>query len=205
MQVQLKAIQVQEYQTKVTGTIIWNFAVQISLFGPQRIDIQEVLSPSGPSDLLDLVLRIEVVWPWHNADWIIVIIIIAGWSSPIKLCSAANSTPFLVTECTSCTARGRGCIALVIEFHCGITHWATYDLGTYAKPLVVRKLPRTLVTFETFDQCETWPDQKRTMTKTNTKKKTMTKTNTFREHLQRATLETWDLWDIWSEWWGDMT
>ena len=33
----------------------------------------------------------------------------------------------------------------------------------------------------------------------------MTKTNTFREHLQRATLETCDLWDIWSEWWGGMT
>ena len=33
----------------------------------------------------------------------------------------------------------------------------------------------------------------------------MTKTNTFREHLQRAILETCDLWDIWSEWWGDMT
>ena len=32
---------------------------------------------------------------------------------------------------------------------------------------------------------------KNTMTKTNTK--TMTKTNTFREHLQRATLETCDL------------
>ena len=42
------------------------------------------------------------------------------------------------------------------------------------------------------------------MTKTNTKTKTMTKTNTFREHLQRAILETFDLWDIRSEWWGDM-
>ena len=30
-------------------------------------------------------------------------------------------------------------------------------------------------------------------------------TNTFREHLQRAILETCDLWDILSEWWGDMT
>ena len=40
---------------------------------------------------------------------------------------------------------------------------------------------------------------------TNTETKTMTKTNTFREHLQRAILETCDLWDIWSEWWGDMT
>ena len=33
----------------------------------------------------------------------------------------------------------------------------------------------------------------------------MTKTNTFREHFQRAILETYDLWDIWSEWWGHMT
>ena len=51
--------------------------------------------------------------------------------------------------------------------------------------------------------------KKKTMTKTKTntktKTKTMTKTNTFREHLQRAILETCDLWDIWSEWWGDMT
>ena len=38
-----------------------------------------------------------------------------------------------------------------------------------------------------------------------TKTKTVTMTNTFREHLQRAILETCDLWDIWSEWWGDMT
>ena len=30
-------------------------------------------------------------------------------------------------------------------------------------------------------------------------------TNTFREHPQRAILETCDLWDIWSEWWGYMT
>ena len=34
---------------------------------------------------------------------------------------------------------------------------------------------------------------KKTMTKTKTKTKTMTKTNTFREHLQRAILETCDL------------
>ena len=33
----------------------------------------------------------------------------------------------------------------------------------------------------------------------------MKKTNMFREHIQRATLETCDLWDIWSEWWGQMT
>ena len=32
----------------------------------------------------------------------------------------------------------------------------------------------------------------------------MTKTNTFREHIQRAILETRDHWDIWSEWWEDM-
>ena len=32
-----------------------------------------------------------------------------------------------------------------------------------------------------------------TKTKTKTKTKTMTKTNTFREHLQRAMLETCDL------------
>ena len=43
------------------------------------------------------------------------------------------------------------------------------------------------------------------MTKTNTKTKTMTKTNTFREHLQRAILETCDLSYIWSERWGDIT
>ena len=43
--------------------------------------------------------------------------------------------------------------------------------------------------FEIFDQSdeETWPDQKNTITKTNTKKKTMTKTKTniFRKHIQR--------------------
>ena len=33
----------------------------------------------------------------------------------------------------------------------------------------------------------------------------MTMTNTFREHLQRAIFETFDLWDIWSEWWENMT
>ena len=33
---------------------------------------------------------------------------------------------------------------------------------------------------------------KKTMTKTITKTKTMTKTNTFKEHLQRAILETCD-------------
>ena len=32
--------------------------------------------------------------------------------------------------------------------------------------------------------------KKKTMAKTNTKTKTMTMTNTFREHLQRAILET---------------
>ena len=34
--------------------------------------------------------------------------------------------------------------------------------------------------------------KKKTNTKANTKTKTMTKTNTFREHLQRAILETCD-------------
>ena len=44
-------------------------------------------------------------------------------------------------------------------------------------------------------------------TKTNTKTMTMTMkmTNTFREHLQRAISETFDLWDISSEWWENMT
>ena len=51
------------------------------------------------------------------------------------------------------------------------------------------------MTFATFDQSdeETWPDQKKTKTMTNTETKTMKKTNTFREHLQRAILETCDL------------
>ena len=56
------------------------------------------------------------------------------------------------------------------------------------------------MTFETFDQSdeETRPDHKKmTNIKTKTMKKTMTKTmtktNTFREHLQRAILETCDL------------
>ena len=35
--------------------------------------------------------------------------------------------------------------------------------------------------------------KKKTITKTNTKTKTMTKTNTFREHLEKAILETCDL------------
>ena len=48
---------------------------------------------------------------------------------------------------------------------------------------------------------------KKTTTKTSTMTMTMTKTmtNTFREHLQRAIFETFELWDIWSEWWGNMT
>ena len=48
---------------------------------------------------------------------------------------------------------------------------------------------------------------KKTMTKTTTMTMTMTKTMTytFREHLQRAIFETFELWDIWSEWWGNMT
>ena len=41
---------------------------------------------------------------------------------------------------------------------------------------------------------------KKTTTKTNTKTMKMKMTNTFREHLQRAISETFDLWDIWSEW-----
>ena len=52
-----------------------------------------------------------------------------------------------------------------------------------------------------FDINETWPDQKKAITKTDTK----TKTNTVREHIQRPTLDTFDLWDIWSEWLWDMT
>ena len=51
------------------------------------------------------------------------------------------------------------------------------------------------MTFVTFYQSDegTLQDQKKTMTKTNTETKTMTETNTFREHIQRATLETCDL------------
>ena len=37
--------------------------------------------------------------------------------------------------------------------------------------------------------------KKKTKTMTNTETKTMTKTNTFREHLQRAILETCEIWD----------
>ena len=44
---------------------------------------------------------------------------------------------------------------------------------------------------------------KNTTTKTNSK--TTTKTITFREYLQRAIFETFDLWDIWSGWWENMT
>ena len=53
-------------------------------------------------------------------------------------------------------------------------------------------LPPGKLTFETFDQSDekTKPDQ-------NTK--TMTKTDTFRDHLQRAILETCDLSDICSQ------
>ena len=67
-----------------------------------------------------------------------------------------------------------------------------------------------------------WPEPRKTITKTktktmtkentfrnhlqrafletNTNTKTMTKTNTFREHLQRALLEAHDLRQIWSQW-----
>ena len=48
-------------------------------------------------------------------------------------------------------------------------------------------------------------DMTKKITKTNTKTKNMTKTKTFREHPQRAVLETCDLWYIWSEWWAAMT
>ena len=52
-------------------------------------------------------------------------------------------------------------------------------------------------------------DMTKKKTKTNTKTKTMTmtmtKTNIFREHIQRAIIETCDLWEIWSEWLWDMT
>ena len=89
-------------------------------------------------------------------------------------------------------------------------HSLTHSLSEWVRHLLkntTTEWPQRLVTLKTFNQRdeETWPDQKKTMTKTNTKTKTMTKTNTFREHLQRAILETCDLWDIWSEWWGDMT
>ena len=59
----------------------------------------------------------------------------------------------------------------------------------------IKEQSQRLVTFETFDQSdeETRPDQKKAMTKRNTKTKTMTKTNTFKEPLQRAIPETHDL------------
>ena len=44
-----------------------------------------------------------------------------------------------------------------------------------------------------------------TKTKTKTMTKTMAMTNTFREHLQRAIFETFDLWGIWSEYSENMT
>ena len=44
-----------------------------------------------------------------------------------------------------------------------------------------------------------------TSKKTTTKTSTMTMTNTYREHLQRAISDTFELWGIWSEWWGNMT
>ena len=52
----------------------------------------------------------------------------------------------------------------------------------------------------------TWPKKRdNDKDKYNTKTKTKTKTKTFREHLQRAILETCVLWQIWSGWQGDMT
>ena len=82
-----------------------------------------------------------------------------------------------------------------------LTHWLTVLYW-----LTYKERPKRLMTFETFDWSdeETWTDQKKTMIGTKTKTKTMTETNTFREHLQRAILDTFDLWDIWSEWWRDM-
>ena len=46
---------------------------------------------------------------------------------------------------------------------------------------------------------------KKTTTITNTKTMAMKMTKTFREHLQRAIFETFDIWDIWSEWWENRT
>ena len=61
-------------------------------------------------------------------------------------------------------------------------------------------LPPGKLTFETFDQSDekTKPDQRKIMAKANAKTntKTTTKTDTFRDHLQRAILETCDLSDI---------
>ena len=75
-----------------------------------------------------------------------------------------------------------------------VTHSVTHSLRVLLL-LTYKERPERPVTFETFDQSdeETWPGQKKTMTKKKTKTKTMKKTNTFREHLQRAIPETCDL------------
>ena len=51
-------------------------------------------------------------------------------------------------------------VFLDVQAH-SLTHWATFDFGTYDKPLVVRELPRRLVIFKSFDQSDekTWPDK----------------------------------------------
>jgi len=90
-----------------------------------------------------------------------------------------------------------------------VTHSLTHSVSQSLRVLLLlwyKERPQRPVTFETSDQSdeETWPDQKKPMTKTKTMTKTMTTKNTFREHLQRAIPETCDLWDIWSEWWWDM-
>ena len=69
-----------------------------------------------------------------------------------------------------------------------VTHSLTEWVREFFKNTTT-EWPWRLVTLEIFDQGdeETWPDQKNTITKTNTKTNTMTKTNTFRELHQRAT------------------
>ena len=44
-----------------------------------------------------------------------------------------------------------------------VNDWANFDFGTEDKPLIVKELPRTLVTFETSDSSDegTWPDQQK--------------------------------------------
>ena len=51
------------------------------------------------------------------------------------------------------------------------SEWVTFDLGTKGKLLVVRELPRRLLTVETFGQSdeETWPDQQKGNNKVNDK------------------------------------
>ena len=65
------------------------------------------------------------------------------------------------------------------------------------------------MTVETFNQSdgETWHDQQKYNENHKGTDKTFaeTMTKTFREHPQRATIETCDLWGIWSDLWGDMS